>query len=35
MLAAYNVLYRVAKSELETNQKNIRKILPLLQPYLK
>ena len=34
MLAAYNVLYLVAKSELETNQQNIREILPLLQPYL-
>lgn len=34
LLAAYDVLFRVAKSELETNQKNIRDILPLLQPYL-
>ena len=34
LLASYNVLYRVAKSELETNQKNIQDILPLLQPYL-
>ncbi len=34
LLAAYDVLYRVAKSELELNQKNIREILPLLQPYL-
>ena len=34
MLAAYNVLYLVAKSELETNQQNIKEILPLLKPYL-
>lgn len=34
LLASYDVLYRVAKFELETNQENIRKILPLLQPYL-
>ncbi|WP_411767082.1 DUF6090 family protein [Winogradskyella sp. A3E31] len=34
MLAAYNVLYRAAKSELESNQQNIREMLPLLQPYL-
>lgn len=35
LLASYSVLYRVAKTELETNQKNIQEILPLLQPYLK
>ena len=34
LLAAYDVLYRVAKSELEINQKNIREILPLLEPYI-
>ena len=34
LIAAYDVLYRNAKFELETNQKNIRKILPQLQPYL-
>ena len=34
LLASYDVLYRVAKSELETNQKSIKEILPLLQPYL-
>jgi hypothetical protein len=34
ILASYDVLYRAAKSELETNQKNIREILPLLKPYL-
>lgn len=34
MLASYTVLYKIAKSELETNQQNIREILPLLQPYL-
>lgn len=34
MLASYNVLYLIAKSELETNQKNIQEILPLLEPYL-
>jgi hypothetical protein len=34
LLASYDVLYRVAKSELETNQKGIKEILPLLQPYL-
>lgn len=34
LLAAYDVLYRNAKVELETNQKNIRKILPQLMPYL-
>jgi hypothetical protein len=34
LLAAYRVLYSAAESELETNQKNIQEILPLLQPYL-
>ena len=34
LLAAYNVLYRNAKGELETNLKNIRDILPKLKPYL-
>jgi len=34
ILAAYQVLYRNAKNELETNQKNIREILPQLMPYL-
>ena len=34
LIVAYDVLYRNAKFELETNQKNLRKILPQLQPYL-
>lgn len=34
LLASYDVLYRNAKYELETNQKNIREILPQLKPYL-
>lgn len=34
ILAAYNVLYRFAKEELETNLENIRAILPQLQPYI-
>ena len=34
ILAAYNVLYRYAKEELETNLKNIRTILPQLKPYI-
>lgn len=34
MLASYRVLYAGAQTELETNQKNIRELLPLLQPYL-
>jgi len=34
LLAAYQVLYRNAKGELETNQKNIKTILPQLKPYL-
>lgn len=34
MLAAYQVLYRNAKGELETNQKKVRAILPQLIPYL-
>jgi len=34
LLAAYNVLYRNAKDELETTNENIRAILPQLKPYL-
>ena len=34
LLSAYNVLYRNAKDELETNLENIRAILPQLKPYL-
>jgi len=34
LLAAYQVLYGNAKGELETNQKNIKAILPQLKPYL-
>ncbi len=34
LLASYRVLYDQAKTELDSNQQNIRKILPLLQPYL-
>ena len=34
LLAAYNVLYRNAKDELETTHENIRAILPQLKPYL-
>ena len=34
ILTSYNVLYQTAKTELETNQKKVREILPLLQPYI-
>jgi len=34
ILASYRVLYKEAKEVLEMNQQNIRKILPLLEPYL-
>ena len=34
LLAAYEVLFRHAKDELETNLENIRTILPQLKPYL-
>jgi hypothetical protein len=34
LLAAYQVLYRNAKAELETNKNIIKTILPQLKPYL-